>query len=191
METITEKKALLRQQLKAARAELSEHARQLANSEIHRQLGALPEFRQAKSVFCYVSLADEVDSQSLIHTMLEAGKKLFVPRITEAKTMIAVALQDWEELSPGELGILTPCSKLAHEGEIEICITPGLGFSESGQRIGFGRGYYDRWFTQHPNTLKIALAYECQIVSDIPAEQYDICVDMIISEKRLIQIRQD
>ena len=100
--------------------------------------------------------------------------------------MLAVRLQDWGQLDTDEMGILTSRSSEPCTDRIDVCITPGLGFSERGERIGFGHGYYDAWFRQHPDTLRIALAYECQVLKEIPTDEHDVPVNLIITEDRVI-----
>ena len=100
--------------------------------------------------------------------------------------MIAVRFTGWEKLRVGQLGILWPESDSEWQSRVDMCITPGLGFTPDGKRIGFGKGYYDKWFATHPHTTKTALCYECQVVDDIPTTETDVAMDQIITEKRLI-----
>ena len=94
----------------------------------------------------------------------------------------------FERSIPTSFGILTPPGNQPCPGPYDIVITPGLGFTVTGQRIGYGRGYYDRWFTEHPVENKIALAFEVQLIKEIPHAGYDIPVDILITEKRIIVI---
>ena len=88
-----------------------------------------------------------------------------------------------------QLGILTPENDAEWQSPVDLCITPGLGFTPDGKRIGYGKGYYDKWFAAHPHTAKTALCYECQIVNDMPATDTDVRVDQIITERRVITCR--
>ena len=102
--------------------------------------------------------------------------------------MLAVPFDSWEALQPGQLGIPSPVATEPLATPVDVCITPGLGFSPTGGRLGYGRGYYDRWFASHPPLVKAALAYECQLLDNLPVDENDVPMDMIITEKRVIRI---
>lgn len=146
------------------------------------------DIEDAKSVFCFISHGTEVDTHGIIDHLLTQGKTLAVPKIMAASYMTAVRFQDWGELEAGQLGILSPRSNTVMIGAFNVTITPGLAFSECGKRLGFGRGYYDKWFQTNNAGVKIALAYEAQIHADLPTNDQDVKVDIIITEERLIRI---
>ena len=129
-----------------------------------------------------------MDTHGLLRYFLAVGMTVAVPKILPGKTMIACRFTRWEDLAPGELGILTPPGDTSCPGPFDLVITPGLGFTPQGQRLGYGRGYYDRWFAEQRGARKIALAFEVQVMNDIPHAQNDIPVDMLITEKRIIVI---
>ena len=137
-------------------------------------------------VFCYVSTAVEVNTRVIIDRLRKLGKTVLIPRIIDRERMIAVRFDGWDKLQAGQLGILTPESDSEWQSPIDLCITPGLGFTPEGKRIGFGKGYYDKWFAAHPHTARTALCYECQIVDDIPTTDTDVQVEKIITERRVI-----
>ena len=105
--------------------------------------------------------------------------------------MIAVKLSDQNDLAPDSMGILTPNSDQEISGPFDIAITPGLGFTNKGERLGYGRGYYDRWFSKHKVKTKIALAFELQLIDVLPTEKTDQLVDMIVTEERIIDLRDE
>jgi len=183
-----DQKKQLRQYLKQKRASLTESERQSCSECITYRLFNMHEFQQAKIVFVYISWSTEVATHQIIKRLLSIGKKVLVPKIIDKETMVAQSLEDWEDLKPGTLGILTPSKGHITDETVDLAITPGLGFTERGHRIGFGAGYYDRWFSAHDVHLKVALAFENQIVDELPVEETDIPVDMILTEKRTIKI---
>ncbi|MCG8379698.1 MAG: 5-formyltetrahydrofolate cyclo-ligase, partial [Proteobacteria bacterium] len=93
------------------------------------------------------------------------------------------------ELEPDNLGIPTPKSDQVATNPIDIAITPGLGFTTTGKRLGYGRGYYDRWFEHNVAKTKVGLAFEAQIVDTLPTETTDVLLDIIVTEKRIIDVR--
>jgi 5-formyltetrahydrofolate cyclo-ligase len=186
--SIQAQKADLRTELKQGRREIPESSRQQKNLAIQQSLLSLPTIEAANSLFCFISYGTEVETHDIIGQLLSQGKQLAVPKIMNAGHMHAIVFQDWNELHRGQLGILTPHDDTAMDGPFDITITPGLGFTESGKRLGFGRGYYDKWFQANEAGVKIALAYERQILDDLPTDEFDVKVDMIITEERLIRI---
>ena len=184
---LNRQKAILREHLKLARQALSQQQRQEFDQAIHARLQARVE--QGDTVFCYVSTDAEVNTRDVIDRLRTLGKTVLVPKIINMEKMIAVRFDGWENLRAGQLGILTPENDAEWQSPVDLSITPGLGFTLDGKRIGYGKGYYDKWFAAHPHTAKTALCYECQIVNDMPATDTDVRVDQIITERRVITCR--
>lgn len=182
--TPAQEKARLRQFLKQKRRELPQWLRPEYERAIRECL--LEQAAPAGTVFCYVSTGMEVDTRSIIDCLRQSGKTVLIPRILNRQKMTAVEFGGWDRLRVGQLGILTPASDEEWPGEPDLCITPGLGFSQDGGRIGYGRGYYDKWFAAHPRSARVALCYECQVVDDMPVTETDVRVHKIITEKRVI-----
>jgi len=184
--TLAAHKAKLRAGLKQIRGSIPAEIRDAAARKITENLLGLVEVATAWSVFIYISQGNEVDTHVLLRHFLGRGMIVSVPKILPTKTMIAVRFSRWEDLAPGELGILTPPGNQPCPEPFDIVITPGLGFTIQGHRIGYGRGYYDRWFAAHRAVKKIALAFEAQIIDEIPHDATDIPIDILVSEKRII-----
>ena len=182
--TPAQKKTRLRQSLKQKRSELPQHLQPEYDQAIRARL--LEQAAPAGTVFCYVSTQMEVDTRSIIDRLHQSGTTVLIPKILNREKMIAVEFDGWERLQVGQLGILTPDTDEEWPGEPDLCITPGLGFTPDGRRIGYGRGYYDKWFAAHPRSARLALCYECQIVDDMPVTDTDVAVHKIITEKRII-----
>lgn len=179
-------KAESRKMLKSARANIPEAKRRAYSNSITEQVVKLDEVINARMVFIYISYATEVHTHELIKVLLDAGKTLAVPKIVKSETMQAESFLSWEDLQPGELGILTPGQSKPCSGPFDVALTPGLGFTLAGHRMGFGRGYYDKWFSENEVKHKIALAFEAQLVDSIPVEDTDIAMDKIVTERRVI-----
>ena len=186
MNTISNQKQKLRQRLKQIRQDINEETRSSYNESIYRHFFSLPQVKLAKTLFCFISNGSEVETHPMINQLLNVGKSIVVPKITDRQSMIAVSFTDWKDVLPGRLGILSPSTSEPTHNKIDICITPGLGFSITGQRLGFGRGYYDMWFSNNRVATKIALSYECQLVENIPTNETDVAMNMIVTEKRIM-----
>ena len=184
-----EQKKQRRTDMKQRRSELSKASRTQMSQQIIQFLHEINEFNQAKSIFCYISYLDEVETQPLISHFLEQDLALAVPKIMGKTEMLAIPLKDFSELEPDKMGILTPKSSQAASDPFDISITPGLGFTEQGGRLGYGRGYYDRWFSKNEVKTKIGVAFEVQIVEELPLEETDMPLDMLITEERIIDLR--
>ena len=112
---------------------------------------------------------------------------LYVPKIISGTEMIAVKLNDIANLELDDIGILTPKSNEILSEKVDITITPGIGFTKKGGRLGYGRGYYDRWFSINEVKTKIGIAFEEQVVMNLPLEKTDVNMDIIITEKEIIK----
>ena len=185
---VGQQKTETRNMLKTVRAKLPEATRMGHSNSITEQVLKLDEIKNARTIFIYISYATEVHTHELIKALLDAGKTLAVPKIVDSDFMQAESFSSWEDLVPGELGILTPGNSKPCHGPFDVALTPGLGFTLSGHRMGFGRGYYDKWFAQNKVRHKIALAYEAQLVEDIPVEETDVPMEKIVTEKRVIVV---
>lgn len=181
-------KADIRTRLKQIRASLSPDERQISSRSITQKTLELDAIKTAQRLFIYISYGTEVDTHELIDVLQEQGKSLAVPKIIDSHKMIAVTFTTWNDLEAGQLGILTPKNTTPMNADIDIAITPGLGFTQKGYRIGYGRGYYDKWFAEHPVKHKFALAFEAQILDELPVDEFDIPVNKIITENQIITI---
>ena len=186
---VNQQKTETRKILKSTRASIPETTRMDAANSITEQILRLNEIRDARTIFIYISYASEVHTHALIKALLAAGKTLAVPKIINSDYMQAETFSSWEDLVPGELGILTPTDSTPCNGPFDVAITPGLGFTLSGQRMGFGRGYYDKWFAQNKVRHKIALAFGVQLINEMPVEDTDVPMEKIVTEKRVIVVR--
>src|SRR5262249_46021165 len=101
--------------------------------------------------------------------------------------MVPQQIRAWDELRLGEFGILAPAPGEAFAGAIDVCVCPGVAFTDRGERLGAGRGYYDRYLAAHPPRLAIGFALECQIVPELPIELHDGRMDFVITEKRILR----
>ena len=139
---------------------------------------ALATFGDRASFFVYISFASEVGTQPIIEKLKARNKRICVPRIVD-KDMLSVPLT--EELKPDKYGILSPTQ--GGEETCEIVFTPMLAVDKMGYRLGYGGGYYDRYFANHKNVLRVGLAYEGQVVKDLPHEETDVPLHALVTEE--------
>lgn len=189
MQTVTEKKAQLRILCKELRTGMSPGLREKADADIFCSTWELVRRLGRQELFVYVSSPGlEVDTIRLIDTALSGGLRVIVPRCVRN----AVALEHFEitsrsQLQKGSFGILEPditrCPRVSPEYS-GVCIVPGLAFDERGCRMGYGKGYYDRFLCMFDG-VKIGLCYESCFFEEIPSEEHDAVMDHVITEKCL------
>lgn len=138
-----------------------------------------------RTVFCYLSTPGEVSTTRIIDTLFELGCTVAVPFLVNRANMLASRITDWNGLAPGRLGILAPTTPAPVATPIDCVLVPGLAFSLTGARLGFGAGYYDRWLAAHPNAKRIGLCFEYQVDERTPREAHDEPLDYLITERRI------
>ncbi len=172
-------KDILRREYKEIRANIKNKA--YLDKIIFNKVINLKEYKQAKLILVYASLKDEVDTIKLIKYSLENGKKVAVPRC-KGDNIVFYNINSLEELAEGKFGILEPkTSKVVGDLNNSICIVPGLVFDKEKNRVGYGKGFYDR-FLENYNGTKIGLTYKECICEKIDSDKYDIKMDKIIDE---------
>lgn len=178
------KQEIRKQILKVRRNENSEKLLRLSEI-ITEKLMFMDIYRNSGNIISYVSYNHEVDTINLINKSLDIGKKVLVPKVY-GNEMLFHRINSISELVPSALGILEPSNDNIIEPEDGIMIMPGAAFDRNRNRIGYGGGFYDRYIAGHGGLYKIALAYDFQIVPEIPAKAHDIRPDLIITESEII-----
>ena len=136
-----------------------------------------------QTFFVYNSFASEVQTAELIKYLLVNSKKLYMPRV-EGQLMRSVPVNRDSVFIKNKYGIKEPVGE-AEEINNFVAIIPCLAVDKKGNRIGYGKGYYDE-FLKNKDALKIILCYDFQIVDDFMPDEFDIPVDMIITDKRCL-----
>ncbi len=145
---------------------------------------------QNKNVFLfYYPHKNEVDLRPLIEKLLYHGKTVLLPKTTE-DTIIPIQITSLNDLKKGKFSIPEPEGKPFPKEKIQVVFIPGVAFDKNGNRIGYGKGYYDR-FLQDINPLKIGVAYDFQVLDHIPAEKHDQRVDYIITPTKIHKIKEE
>ena len=179
---MTKKEA--RQQVKEKIKRLDERYKEKANRSIFEQIKDLKEYKEAKTIFCYVSMKDEVDTWKIIELALNQKKIVGVP-LCIGKGIMEVrritSLLDFEE---GAYGIMEPSKKcpILPKENIDMAIIPCISADKERKRLGHGAGFYDR-FLENTTFPKILLCYEELMLDEVPIEEHDILMDQVIFEK--------
>ena len=179
-------KARARRTARAARAGIPARRRSCYSADIAARCLSFRPITAATSAFVYLALELEVDTRPIVDTLIGDGKQVLIPRLVAGRQMRAVAFPGWHELRPGPMGILSPRDQTAFAGPVDAVLVPGLAFSACGTRLGYGGGFYDGWLGAHPQSLRIALAFDAQIFDTLPREPHDVTMTHIITQSRII-----
>ena len=157
---------------------------------IRNKLLLLPEFREAGIVAFFISLDSEVDTAALIDEALAAGKRVVVPAIV-GENLKLYGIKDRKAcLAKGPYGVLQPDISGARpfpNDQIDVILVPGVAFTSDGARLGRGKGFYDRFLkTLSGRIKKVGLAYDFQILPDLPMTPHDMPVDIVITNEETL-----
>lgn len=184
-------KKQLRAHLRALRRNLSQAEVEEKSRLLFKRLLGFDPFLQAATIVLYNADENEMQTEAIWQEALRQNKAVYYPRITAGKANLEfVRRVPGDQLVPGMFGILIPPGNdlLTRLSETDIVLTPGVGFDLCGHRLGRGRGYYDRAFRGVlAGALRVALAYEQQLVPAIPTTANDEPVQYIVTETRLIR----
>ncbi|KAI3605245.1 hypothetical protein WG66_013157 [Moniliophthora roreri] len=194
----------LNAQKKSLRKSIGIVLRGLTSSNINEQstavtskVLALKSFQEAQNICCYLNMpSGELDTSSIVNTILESGKNLFVPKIEEGNRMQFVRIYNQNDLNTlprGLWGIKEPTTYYNGESRenvldtrLDMILVPGVAFDRSMSRLGHGKGYYDRYLSTYtalgkPRPLLVALSLREQIVDEVPVDETDWKMDMILT----------
>ncbi len=157
------------------------------SEKITEKLKSLKEFAEANVVMGYYPIKNEVDILPLLKEMF-AFKTVLLPK-TGKQEIVPVILKSLEDLKMGKFKIPIPKEEHEYKGKIDLILVPGLAFDLKLRRLGYGYGYYDRFLKSKEEAFKIGLAFDSQIIEEIPCE--DSRLDMVITEKRILKSDTD
>lgn len=152
-------------------------------------------FRCASAVMAYSSICGEVDTAALLDAILACGKCLVLPRADAVRVALSahVVKDPARELRPGAWGIREPDPDrclLVDLADVDLVVVPGVAFDAKGGRIGYGKGFYDRFLAGVVRWARsaqiVAPAFEAQIVGYVPTDGHDITLDAVVTERRWI-----
>ncbi|HSW35857.1 MAG TPA: 5-formyltetrahydrofolate cyclo-ligase [Candidatus Limnocylindrales bacterium] len=165
------------------------------SSSIGRNLMSLPAYQNARTMMFFISFGSEVYTRSMVEESIKQGIQTLAPKaVPETRELIPSKIIDWDgDLKPGAYGIPEPRAETLRPVDpaaIDLLIVPGVAFDLEGNRLGYGGGYYDRFFPLLRSKVPlVALAFELQILPQVPMEKWDRKVDYIITENRIIHIK--
>jgi len=178
-------KQKIREEIIAVREKLSYNDVLLRSIKVIKRLVDSDFFVDSKCVFSYLSFRNEVDTLQLIKDKM-SSVNFVVPCVIEGE-MTVVRFNGFADLVEGNYGILEPGKKEKVDlDSIDLVIVPGVAFDREGNRIGFGKGYYDK-ILDSINAVKVGICFDFQVVDRIENEEHDVRMDYVVSENELIK----
>ncbi|MBR5102352.1 MAG: 5-formyltetrahydrofolate cyclo-ligase [Muribaculaceae bacterium] len=171
-------KAQIRKQIKAAKASIDKEHKRLQAQCVFDFIETLQLFKKAKNILLYYSLPDELSTHEVIEKWAKV-KNIYLPRVNDSNLMEIVPYDG--SLHTGAYNIQEPVGEpVTDTSVIDLIIVPGIAFDRDMNRLGRGKGYYDR-FLVTTNAPTIGVGYDCQIVDSLPAEEHDIKLNAVIT----------
>lgn len=168
----------LRQQIRAAKKQHTPEELREQSEAVLRKLAAHPHFLAAEKVMLYASLPDEVQTLSFIEEWRHR-KTIILPTVV-GDDIIPVQLAEDTVFAEGDFHIPEPQNH-PYTGDFDLIVVPGMAFDREGHRLGRGKGYYDRFLAQHPQTPTIGLCFDFQLVPEVPCEPHDHIMGEILT----------
>ena len=183
-------KGQLRQRLQKRLLELSDEQREQKSKKACRNLTSTPQFQSASVIMMYLSLPHEVDTSEAILCAWQLDKIVAVPKVSwQQRHMIPVRINSLETgFSTEVAGLRNPVTGVPVPfEEIDLIVTPGLGFDRKGNRLGRGGSYYDRFFANHElEASRCGFAFSEQLVDEVPMVSTDEPVDFLVTDGEIL-----
>ena len=184
--SVSIQKSALRKHLLEKRDATSAELRDIVSEKIHENLKKISSYTNSQNIACYFPIGSEVDTHDIMLNILEQGKNLLLPKIVNDNIEFYI-VPNLETLEKGSFEIMEPKSSCDKAEKIDCVLIPTVGASKLGVRLGYGKGYYDR-FLSSTDAVKISLTYSKQIVKSIPSNSHDVKMDWIVTEDENIKI---
>jgi len=192
--SISNDKKILRKEILAKRKDIEKVEKEKMDQNILEQFHDSKFYKEATNIFVYISYDSEINTRLMINKALKDNKKVYVPRTEfETRIMDAVEIKSFDNLIKSNYGILEPSKNepCINPNELDLIVVPGVAFDRNGGRMGYGAGFYDRYFKKITKDnieriTKLALAYNFQVLDKVPMNEQDVPVDFIITEKEFI-----
>ncbi|HEX2031796.1 MAG TPA: 5-formyltetrahydrofolate cyclo-ligase [Actinomycetota bacterium] len=183
-------KTELRRRMLALRAAIPPSDRLGMAASVEERLFALPEVDRARTVMLFYSFGSEIETGPMARRVLREGKRLLLPYL-EAGAMEAAEVLARDELLPSGYGPREPARRVAVDpATVAVVVTPGLAFDRRGHRLGYGGGHYDRFLERlAPRAVRVGIGFSAQLVDRIPDEPGDQRLDLVVTDREVVDLR--
>ena len=182
----SEKKKALRDLLLERRDNTSHDLLKIASKKIQKKLDKIFAFKNAKKIGVYYPIGSEIFTQDIIQELLSKGKEVFLPKVM-GESMEFRKIIDFSSLEPGNFDIMEPKEECPVDNDLDVILVPTVGISQTGVRLGYGYGFYDRFLAKN-KTVAISLTLEKQIIKNIPKSEHDIIMNWIVTEDKMTKV---
>ncbi len=184
---VLKEKNRLRRDLLEKRRNLPQSLRREKSALILKFLLSEKAFCDALNVALYFPVNGEVDTREIFRECVDLEKKVFFPKTLDSD-LVFLRTRNIEELTPGGFSIPEPPAdaERARSDELDLVLVPGVAFDPSGNRIGYGKGFYDRFLKDIPRQMRFGLAYRFQVLESVPSDETDVKTGCIITEEGAI-----
>lgn len=180
-DTIREKKKALRQQMIALRDAIAPAEHAGMSAAIRTELLHLIRERKVRVLHCFLPMGSEVDLYPLLDELLEQGVVIYAPKSLKGRVLENYRYMGQHHLVPGVFGTRHPAGNEPYTGTFDMILVPGLAFTASGDRLGYGAGYYDTFLPQHPEAFTVAVCFPFQVHAQLPVEPHDHRMAQVVS----------
>ena len=160
----------------------------IASDKIQKRLRKIHAFKNAQKIGAYYPIGSEIMTQDIIQELISEGKDVFLPKVI-GDTMEFRKITDFASLEKGSFDIMEPKDSCPTDNALDIILVPTVGISQSGVRLGYGYGFYDKFLAENRVTT-ISLTLEKQIIKKIPKLEHDIVIDWVATEDRIFQTQK-
>lgn len=184
MQDILAWKKEIRQDMVFRRKALTVEEVQQLSGQIALKVEELHPVKDAQCIMAYASIGNEVDLLPLIEKWRQEGRTILLPRVEAGGRLEAIRWDGWDNIKPGPFGIREPVGDAFDPAQIEVVLAPGLVFDFKGYRLGYGKGYYDRFLPRlNDQAFICGVCYEFQVVEDVHPHPADIPMHWIITDR--------
>lgn len=177
-------KTSLRKLLLEKRDATSFDLMKIASKAIFKKLKKIESFRMAQKIGTYYPIGTEVLTQDIMQEALSEGKEIFLPKVI-GENLEFRKIQNFSNLEKGSFDIMEPRDECPVDNNLDIILVPTVGISPKGVRLGYGNGFYDRFLAKN-KIETISLTFDKQIIKNIPNSDYDVIINWIVTEDRII-----
>jgi 5-formyltetrahydrofolate cyclo-ligase len=180
----------LRKRMRDLRRLLPQSACEKRTAAATARLIELPELLHARTILGFCAIHKELDPAGVLAWAERKGKRIALPRVEGERLDIHLHHQG-APLDEGAFGTLEPLSSAPRieASEVDVVLVPGLAFDGQGQRIGYGQAFYDRLLPSMPQAFRIGIAYDFQLLAELPAEAHDVPMHCVISDARTLRVQ--
>ena len=179
-------KLTLRKSLLERRETMTKNKIKLDSEIIADEVISYIQENSVKTIHIYHSMDQEISTVEIIEYCLKNNVNVITSKTLKERALIQLELKSLKKMKLGLFGTMHPSPEVEYTGNYDLIIVPGIGFDVNKNRLGYGAGYYDTFLKNHKKTKKIGIAFNYQLINEIPTEKHDIPMDMIITPDKNI-----